>query len=132
MFRKVTDQFWVAPQLGVEDVARAAAEGVRVLINNRPDDEEPGQPDAEAIGTLARSLGLTYVFAPVHGGPGPDAIAAVRQALDGGETPILAYCRSGTRSILTWAAAEVGAGRLGAGAAVAAARNAGYDISRWM
>jgi uncharacterized protein (TIGR01244 family) len=48
-FIRVTDNFYVSPQIGIEDVARAAREGFTLLINNRPDGEAPGQPTHEEI-----------------------------------------------------------------------------------
>ena len=36
-FRRVTDSFSVSPQISPADVAQAAAEGVTLIINNRPD-----------------------------------------------------------------------------------------------
>ncbi len=132
MFRRVTDTFWTAPQLQPADLAAAAAAGAVAIVNNRPDFEEPGQPDGDAMAVAAAALGLSYVAIPVRGGPGPTEIAAMRAALDAADGPVLAYCKSGTRSILTWAAAEIGSGALTAEEAVALARNAGYDIARWV
>jgi uncharacterized protein (TIGR01244 family) len=55
------------------------------------------------VEAAARAAGLDYVHAPVLGMPGPAAVEAVRAALAEGEGKVLAFCRSGTRSILTWA-----------------------------
>jgi uncharacterized protein (TIGR01244 family) len=101
-FRRVTDGFWVAPQIGVADVARAKARGFTLIVNNRPEGESPDQPAGAEIAAAARAAGLDYLAAPVMGRPGPDQIAAVRVAADGAEKT-LAFCRSGTRSIVTWA-----------------------------
>ncbi len=132
MFRQVNDAFWTSPQIQPEDVAAAAAQGVRAIINNRPDFEEPGQPLGAAIQAQAEALGLAYVAAPVRGAPGPEQIAAMRATLDSADGPVLAFCKSGTRSVLTWAAAEIGSGARSVPDVVALAHNAGYDISRWV
>ena len=53
----------------------------------------------------------------------------MREALDrAGDSPVLAYCRSGTRSTLLWALAEASAGADPAMLAEAAA-GAGYDLA---
>ncbi|WP_309605754.1 beta-lactamase hydrolase domain-containing protein, partial [Phenylobacterium sp.] len=48
-FRRVTEDLSVAPQIGVADVAEAARQGFSLIINNRPDGEEPGQPTGAEI-----------------------------------------------------------------------------------
>lgn len=128
-FRRVTDDLSVSPQISVEDVAAAAREGFRTLINNRPDGEDPTQPTSREIEEAARAAGLAYVHIPVRGSPGPEQVEGVRKILETAEAPVLAFCRSGTRSIVTWAIGQALAGprsrdelkRLGA--------DAGYDLS---
>jgi uncharacterized protein (TIGR01244 family) len=125
-FRKVTETFAVSPQISVADIALAAAQGFTLVINNRPDGEAPGQPTSVEIEAAARAAGMDYLYVPVTGGPRPDQVEVVRAAVAGAEKT-LAYCRSGTRSIYTWALGQAGAVdpetlmRQGAGA--------GYDLS---
>lgn len=104
-FRRVTDRFSVAPQISVEDVARAAKAGFSVIINNRPDGEEPGQPTSDQIKAACEGQNLVYAYAPVMGPPTRDQAAVTRDALETGAA-VLAFCRSGTRSINTWALGE--------------------------
>ena len=104
-FRRVTDQSSVAPQIGVADIVRAAQAGFKVIINNRPDGEEPGQLTSAEIEAACTAHNLTYAFIPVVGGPTRAQAAATREALEKG-APALAFCRSGTRSINTWALGE--------------------------
>src|SRR5690606_11148109 len=59
-FKPLAEGFWVAPQIEPGDIAAAKALGVRVIINNRPDGEEPGQPDGAAIEQAAKAAGLAY------------------------------------------------------------------------
>jgi uncharacterized protein (TIGR01244 family) len=107
-FRKLADDFYVAPQLEPGDLARAAALGIRTVINNRPDAElglELHDAEAEAE---ARSAGLAYAYVPVPtGGMTQEHVRAFREAVDANEGPYLAYCRSGTRSCHLWAFAAV-------------------------
>lgn len=102
-FRRVTEDFWVSPQISVEDVAAARAQGFTQIINNRPDGESPDQPASAQIESVARAAGLDYLFAPVSGRPTAEAVTAVRAATQASSGKTLAYCRSGTRSIVTWA-----------------------------
>ena len=116
-FRQVTDQFSTSPQISEADVAAAAAQGFVLIINNRPDGEDPAQPTGAVIEAAARSAGLDYVAIPVRGGPTSEQVAAVRDAIDQADGPVLAYCRSGTRSIVTWALGQAQAGTLEIGRA---------------
>jgi uncharacterized protein (TIGR01244 family) len=102
-FRTVTETFSVSPQISVADVADAAAQGFTLIINNRPDGEAPGQPTSDEIAAAASAAGLGYAYIPVVGRPGPAQVKAVREAVDGADGKVLAYCRSGTRSICAWA-----------------------------
>jgi uncharacterized protein (TIGR01244 family) len=107
-FRRVTDSFWVSPQISADDLTEAKAQGFGLVINNRPDGEAPGQPTGDEIAAAARAAGLDYVAAPVSGRPNPQAIEAVARATADPSTKVLAYCRSGTRSICTWALGQAG------------------------
>ncbi|WP_300579419.1 TIGR01244 family sulfur transferase [Phenylobacterium sp.] len=128
-FRQVTDQFSTSPQISEADVAAAAAQGFVLIINNRPDGEDPAQPSGAAIEAAARAAGLDYVAIPVRGGPTSEQVAAVREAIDQAEGPVLAYCRSGTRSIVTWAIGQAQAGALEPDTLIALGAQAGYDLS---
>jgi uncharacterized protein (TIGR01244 family) len=128
-FRKVTDDFSVAPQITLDDVARAKAEGFVLLINNRPDGETPDQPSSDEMAAAARAAGLAYVHIPVRGGPTPEQVEIERQLLAETEGPVLAYCRSGTRSIVTWSIGEAQAGARSRQDLIALGAGAGYDLS---
>jgi len=128
-FRKVTDDFSVAPQISPEDLAHAAALGFRLVINNRPDGEQPGQPTSVQMQAAAEAAGLAYVHIPVAGGPGPAQVEAVRLAIDEAEGPVLAFCRSGTRSIVTWSIGQALSGARPRGELVSLGADAGYDLS---
>jgi sulfide:quinone oxidoreductase len=125
--RKLSDDVFVAPQLTVADVAEAARRGFRTIISNRPDHEAPGQPTAQAIAAAAEAHGLAFRFVPVVSGrmtmQDVDDFAA---ALAEVERPVIAYCRSGTRSATLWSLAM--AGRMDTNAIIAAAAEAGYDL----
>lgn len=126
--RRVTDDFAVAPQLGPEDMAEAAARGFVLVVNNRPDNEAPGQPASATIEASALAAGLRYLAAPVRGAPTAEQARAVREAVDAAGGPVLAFCRSGTRSITAWSMGRVAAGDERS-AILATAQAAGYDLS---
>ncbi|MEO1169709.1 MAG: TIGR01244 family sulfur transferase [Pseudomonadota bacterium] len=129
MFRTVTDTFLASPQISTDDVAEAAKLGVKLIVNNRPDDEDPGQPAGATIAAAAQDAGIAYVTIPVtHAGFSVPQVEAMREALDGNDGKTLAFCRSGTRSTLLWALAEAHDGRDPETVAGEAA-NAGYDVS---
>ncbi|TCM16943.1 uncharacterized protein (TIGR01244 family) [Novosphingobium sp. PhB165] len=129
MFRQVSETVFASPQIGIEAIAEAKALGIVRIINNRPegesDDQVPG-PDIEAA---ARDAGIDYVAIPVtHAGFSQAQVDAMIEALDGVDGPVLAYCRSGTRSTLLWALARAKAGDNPAVIASKAAA-AGYDVT---
>jgi len=128
-FRKVTDDFAVAPQITVDDVRRAAAEGFTLLINNRPDGESPDQTPSAEIEAAALGAGLSYAHIPVTGGPTPDQVQQEAALLAEANGPVLAYCRSGTRSIVTWSIGQAISGARPRGELVSLGREAGYDLA---
>ena len=128
-FRPLSAQFSVAPQIGIEDVAEAKAQGFALVINNRPDGEEPAAPQGEQISTACAAEGLAYAAIPVgHAGFSHAQIDALDKLLASATGPILAYCRSGTRSAHLWALTRARAGDEVDGIVEAAAK-AGYDLS---
>ena len=127
--RKVTDDFAVAPQLGPEALAEAAAQGFRLVINNRPDGEAPGQPSSAIMAAAARDAGLDYVHIPFAGAPAPGQMEEMHVAVKGAGGPVLAFCRSGTRSITLWALGQAAARDRSREDLVGLGRHAGYDLS---
>jgi uncharacterized protein (TIGR01244 family) len=99
-FQRLSDDVSVAPQLDPAAMAVAAQAGFRSVINNRPDHEGgPDQPTNAAIEKAARAAGLEYAFLPVNPAfQSPEEIARFGALLQQMPKPILAFCRSGTRS----------------------------------
>lgn len=129
LFRALTPAFSVAPQIAPADVPAAAAAGFRLIVNNRPDGEEPGQVGGAEIAAAAEAAGLSYVAIPVSpGGFSPAQVEALTAAVDGAGGPVLAFCRSGTRSTMLWALAEARRGTDPAELVAVAARQ-GYDLA---
>lgn len=128
-FRRLNENVMVSQQLDLDDVAAAAALGVGTIVNNRPDGEEPSAPQGDEIAAAAAASGLNYVAIPIgHSGFSEPQVDAMIAAMEQAEGPILAYCRSGTRSTLLWALASA---KLGENPDTIArtAMQAGYDVS---
>jgi sulfide:quinone oxidoreductase len=124
----VEQDFAVAPQVTPGDIEEIAKEGVKTLINNRPDGEEPGQLTAAEARAQAEKLGLQYVYLPVQTGTITAAdVDAFARALKSSPKPIVAHCRSGTRCYLLWAATQVAQGK-DVNQLVMRAAGDGYDI----
>jgi uncharacterized protein (TIGR01244 family) len=128
-FRRVTDDFSTAPQISVADVAEAARQGFWTIINNRPDGEAPDQPSGAEIEAAAKAAGLAYIAIPVRGGPTPDQVEQTLDLLADAEKPVLAFCRSGTRSIVTWSLSQALSGAKSRDELISLGRSAGYDLS---
>ena len=86
----------VSGQIAPHEVAGLAEQGVTMLVNNRPDGEEPGQPLAGDIEAAAEAAGIAYRFVPIIRGIGPADVEAMQDALrEAGDGKLLAFCRSG-------------------------------------
>jgi uncharacterized protein (TIGR01244 family) len=102
---KLTDNYAVAEQIQPTDVAEIAAQGFAAVICNRPDNEEPGQPQVSEIAAACDAAGIAFHHIPVSVMPIPlAAVQEHRDAIDASTGPVLAYCRSGQRSMVIWQA----------------------------
>ncbi|WP_237451938.1 TIGR01244 family sulfur transferase [Qipengyuania oceanensis] len=124
----VSDAFAVSPQLEPNDMRGLADAGFSTVICNRPDDEELSQPTVASMREAAEAAGLAFHHIPVSGGEFPPvaikAFAKVREEADG---KVLAFCRTGTRSITLDALANIE--HESAAERINRAKIAGYDLS---
>ena len=128
-FRKLSGDVWASPQISVADIAEAAKLGATLVINNRPEGESEDQTSGAEIEAAARAAGMDYCAIPVTmQSLSQQDVAAMGEALGRAQGPVLAYCRSGTRSTLLWSLAQAAKGEDPAAIADAAAA-AGYDVS---
>lgn len=121
-------QLSVAGRLDRADIDALARAGVRTIINNRPDGEDPGQLPAAEARRVAEAHGITYHHIPITAATlsraDVDAFAAAMQA----PAPVIAHCRSGTRSALLWALTRLREGANSLSLVAEAARH-GIDIA---
>lgn len=125
--RPIDEHISVAPQITPADIGDLASQGFRTLVANRPDSEEPGQPSMAAIEAAAREHGLEWVYMPVDSSNILDSdVDRFDEMIRKADTPVLAFCRSGTRCTLLWALSS--ARHDSVDDIVDKARHAGYDI----
>jgi uncharacterized protein (TIGR01244 family) len=125
----IDEKTFVSAQIQSEDLDEIAAEGVKLIVNNRPDGEAPfGQPTAKELEAEAARHGIAFLNLPFTAPTlTPEHVAVFAEALSHADGKILAFCRSGNRSSMIWAAANVA---LGAplDAVLRQAADAGYDL----
>ncbi len=125
--RTITAGLSVSPQITVADLQSVADHGFRAIICNRPDGEGMDQPNFEEIETAARALGLETRYLPITAGLVRDEDAtAFGRMLTELPGPVLAYCRTGTRSATLWSLAA--ATDKPVADILAATKAAGYDM----
>ena len=107
MAHRLDDHTLIAGQIAPAGVAALAQEGVTMIINNRPDGEDAGQPTSAEIEAAARAAGIEYRHVPIARGLGPTDVEAMRDALHAaGDGRSFIFCRTGNRSALAWAVAR--------------------------
>lgn len=95
---RIAESFTVSEQISKDDVADIARAGYRVVVCNRPDDEDPGQPSARTIAAACEAYGLEFHHLPVSGPMlPPGTLERFREIVESAGGPVLAYCRSGQR-----------------------------------
>jgi uncharacterized protein (TIGR01244 family) len=125
----INDVLSVAGQISKNDIAEIAKAGFAMIINHRPDHEEPGQLTHDEAEAEAKKYGLEYRYQPVVTGRISRAqVAEFQKLLLRSPQPVLAHCRSGTRCYLMWAAVRALFDRESPLKLVAEAAVKGYDL----
>lgn len=107
MYRQLDEKTLIGGQIVPEEIAGLKALGVTLVVNNRPDGEDEGQPASADIEAAALAAGLDYRHVPIARGMGPSDVEAMREAIHAcGDGRMFAFCRSGNRSALAWAVAR--------------------------
>lgn len=128
---KLEDGFYAAPQITESDFEHFAAHGIKTVVNNRPDDEEPGQLSAARARELAEQHGIEYHHIPMTVPTlTPELIDRFEKVVTTAPRPIVAHCRSGTRSCILWSLTEAGRGARSVDETLHCAATGGYDLSQ--
>lgn len=134
--KQVTEKLYIAPQLTADDIRAAKARGIAAIVNNRPDGEEAGQPGAAENRAAAEAEGLSYAYIPVSPGQiTEDKVRAFQEAVREADGPVLAHCKTGTRSATLHAIGEVLDGRMAKADIAPLGQRLGVDLSgavRWL
>ncbi len=126
--KQLTPFLSVIGQIQPKDMTSVAAAGFLTVINNRPDQEGEDQPSSVEMAEAAQAAGLQYYYLPVIAGQISDQnVADFAQLLAQVKGPVLAFCRTGTRSSSLWALSE--AHRLDSQRILDTAKAAGYDLA---
>ncbi|MFZ5963274.1 TIGR01244 family sulfur transferase [Thalassococcus sp. BH17M4-6] len=126
--KKITEKLTVSPQITADDMSAIGQSGFRAIICNRPDGEGADQPSFEEIEAAAKAAGIEARYVPVQSGMVTDEdVAAFGEALEDLPRPVLAYCRTGTRSATLWSFHE--AKKRPMPEILAATKAAGYDMN---
>ena len=104
---ELAPQVYVSGQLFEHDVRLMAKQGVRSIMNNRPDGESLGQPLSADLAKTAEELGMNFLHLPVNlKAITKQVVEEFAKARDELERPLLIFCRSGARSTTMWELAE--------------------------
>ncbi len=126
--KAINSQISVAPQVKPEDMADFAQQGFRSVICNRPDGEGADQPSFEEIEAAAGKLGMEARYLPIVAGKvGDEDAEEFGRLMESLPKPILAYCRTGTRSATLWSLSQ--ADKLPLSDILSKTKAAGYDMA---
>jgi uncharacterized protein (TIGR01244 family) len=134
--KQVSDKLFIAPQLRAGDIRAAKAAGIAAIVNNRPDGEEAGQPTSWENRRVAEAEGMAYTHVPVVPGRVTKGhVADFQASLARADGPVLAHCKTGTRSAMLHAIGEVLDGRMTRDEIVPLGQRLGVDLSgavKWL
>jgi len=127
--KQLTPQLHVASQITKDDIPTIAAQGFKLILNNRPDGEGDDQPLASEIEAEAKAHGIEYIYQPVVGTAITDENAENFGAtIAANPGPIFAHCRTGTRCTILWMLSQ--AKDQSADELLATAAKAGYSLEQ--
>lgn len=131
--KKLHESLYVAGQISADDIVALAEAGVKTIINNRPDNEEPGQLSQQKANEVATQHGINYIYLPMANGQpmSPSLIDDFKSILDNTKEPVLAHCRSGMRSTFIWALGQVASGAMSVDEVIEAAQNANIPLANY-
>ncbi|NNE58446.1 MAG: TIGR01244 family phosphatase [Hellea sp.] len=126
--KQLTDKLFVSGQIKEDDFDAIMKAGITTIINNRPDGETMCQPKSADLAAKAAKCDIAYYDIPVSGGQvAPGQKDEFGEILENAQGPVLAFCRTGTRSSMLWAMSQVY--NLSTEEIMHTTQNAGYDFA---
>jgi len=126
--KKINNEFYVSVQISASNMQSIKKQGIKTIICNRPDNEEEKQPLISEIIKSANEYDIEVKFLPVvSGNVSNEQIHSFSQLLAEVNQPVLAYCRTGTRSTILWTLSQ--AGKSNFARVLESTKNAGYDLA---
>ena len=102
-YTKLSDHYAVSMQIDADDVEYYASEGFTIIVCNRPDGEDYGQPNSASIREACDQHGIEFHMLPIDGpAVEPQTVQQFLDVMRNAEGPVLGYCRTGTRSAILW------------------------------
>ncbi|MFT6724458.1 MAG: hypothetical protein ACJARN_001323 [Arenicella sp.] len=128
--KQLHNKLYVGGQINALDFDALKAAGIKTIINNRPDNEEPGQFSSTDANTLANEHGMTYHYLPMANGQPlpPTLVADFKAIIDASDEGVLIHCRSGMRSAFIWALGQIPVGAISVDDAIDKAHAAGIPL----
>ena len=128
-FKEIDSTLSVSGQITEEDIADAAKQGFKTIINLRPDGEQSDAIPASKARAIANSLGLDYQYLPMKPAMFTDDIVnEFAMLLSRVKGPVLAHCGSGMRATVLWALSL--AGSKSTREIVEVASRGGFDLTK--
>ena len=126
------EKLYVMPQIAISDFVKIAEAGVKIIINNRPDNEETGQLNHQDAISHARANGIAYHYLPMTNGQAmpKDLVSNFKKIIESSNDPILAHCRSGMRSTVIWAIGQIEDGKMSVEQTIKAANRADIPLEK--
>jgi sulfide:quinone oxidoreductase len=129
--KKLHEQIYVAGQINQVDFEPLKRAGIKTIINNRPDNEEPGQLSSDDAAKLAAENGIAYHYLPMVNGEPLTAtlVEDFKTIIEASQGKVLAHCRSGMRSSFIWALGQIPTGQISVDDAIEKAQAAGIPLN---
>ena len=106
--KSISGNHFVSGQIQIDDIEGLANFGIKLIINNRPDNEEFNQISSELLKDKAESFGIKFIDIPFASGTlSKEKILDFSNLINNNHEKSLFYCRSGARSSLIWGLASV-------------------------
>ena len=128
--KQLHKQLYVAGQISAIDFESLKLARIKIIINNRPDNEEPGQLNSTEAAKLAEQNGMSYHYLPMANGQPmpPTLVEDFKAIIESNDDAVLAHCRSGMRSSFIWALGQIPEGNISVDQAIEKAQAAGIPL----